>query len=117
MKFFVPLFVVLALLAGPNPLFSAEKPNKAPPAVAKGSDKLGNPVLKEVHFHGERLGEATKLLRELVPGFQAVVVPDPQSSDPDPALPDMDLKNVTLEQFLELLKRTLPQVDVEPVPG
>ena len=56
-------------------------------------------------------------LKDAVPGFQAVVIPDPQSSEPNPALPDMDLKNVTLAQFLELLKHTLPQVDIDLVPG
>ncbi len=104
MKNFVPAFVLLALLAGPKTLFSAEKQKQSPhrPAAAGESD---NPVLKEVDFHGVPLSEVVAFLRKSLPGFQAVVVPDPQCADPNPPLPDIELKNVDLQQFLEVLKK------------
>jgi hypothetical protein len=116
MRYCVPAFVVLALLAGPKSLFSADKAKETPkPAPLPALSD--NPVLKEVKFHNAPLSEVVGYLRQSFPRFKAVVVPDPQCSDPDPALPNIELKDIDLQQFLEVLKQTLPQLTIEGIDG
>ena len=123
MRYGAPLFALLALLASPRLLFSADNANGLlPPAAAAAAAPAtpvtdDNPTLKEVSFKGVRLNDAVSYLRQTCPRFKVVVVPDPQCADPDPVLPDINLKNVDLQQFLEVLKQTLPQLSIEGVEG
>ena len=114
MRCFAPAFVALALLAGPTILFSAEKAKETPKPAPPAADR-GNPVLKEVKFHGARLSDVIAYLRQSCPRFKVVLVPDPQCPDPDPALPDIELKNVELNAFLEVLTKMLPQLTLDAV--
>ena len=45
------------------------------------------------------------------------MVPDPECADPDPTLPDIELKNIDLNQFLDVLSQALPQLSVDGVQG
>lgn len=117
MKYFFPALVMLALLAGPDRLFSAEKPNQTSSPAAKGVDKSREPVLKDFSFHDIRLRDAADYLRDAAPGFQAVVVADPQCPDPNPVLPEMALKNVELQQLLAVFTKAIPQLTIEAIRG
>ncbi len=117
MKYHVPAFAMLALLTAPTILFSAEKPKDSATPAAPVSFTGDNPTLKEVNFHGARLSDVVAYLRQSCPRFKAVVVADPQTSDSDPTLPDIELKNIDLKQFLEVLKQTNPQLTIDGVDG
>ena len=118
MKTHVPALALLLLLTGPTVLLSQEKPKESPPpAVAATPPTDDNPPLKQISFHGTRLSEAISYLRDACPRFKVVVVPDPQCADPDPTLPDIELKNIDLNQFLDVLSQSLPQLSVDGVQG
>jgi hypothetical protein len=118
MKCHVSALALLLLLTGPTALLSQERPRPTPPpAVAATPPTDDNPTLKQISFHGTRLSEAISYLRDSCPRFKVVVVPDPQCADPDPALPDIELKNVDLNQFLDVLKQSLPQLSIDGVEG
>ena len=117
MKYHVPAFAVLALLAVPNFLFSAEKPKESASPAAPVSVTGDNPTLKEVNFHGALLSDVVAYLRQSCPRFKAVVIADPQTPEANPMLPDIELKNIDLKQFLEVLKQTNPLLTIDGVDG
>jgi hypothetical protein len=117
MKYYLTALVVLALLAGSNHIVSAQTQNLAPPAAAKPSGNADNPVLNEIHFRGQNLSEAVEYLRKSCPHFQAVVVSDGEHNTSEVGLPDIDLKNIDLNQLIEVLKQTVPQLAIDRVAG
>jgi hypothetical protein len=114
MKYFLPALLAFALSAGSDCIVLAQNTPLAPatptPAKPAGAE---NPVLNEIHFHGQSLGEAVDYLKKSCPGFQAVVVGDGQQV----GLPDIDLKNINRNQFIEVLKQTVPQLAIDRVDG
>ncbi len=117
MKYHLPALALLTLLAGPTSVFAAEPLRPAPAPVGRAPAMEDNPTIKAVNFRGVRLSEAVTFLKDSCPRFKAVVVADPQCPDPDPVLPDIELKNIELEQFLQLLEKTLPQLAYERIDG
>jgi hypothetical protein len=119
MKYHVPAILVFALLAGSNRIVSAQSQYNTPmpPTAAKPSGNTDSPMLKEVQFHGQNLSEAVESLRKTCPHFQAVVVGDEQHPASEVRLPDIDLKNIDLNQLIEVLKQTVPQLTIDRVAG
>src|SRR5579864_2064516 len=75
-----------------------------PPAAPEAAPGIENAVLPDLSIDSATLDDVIGLLRDKLPGFNAVVVRG-QGVEPEyPALPSMKMKNITLGQFIQFLK-------------
>ncbi|WP_428940226.1 hypothetical protein [Fontivita pretiosa] len=73
-------------------------------------------------FPGERLGnvrldDVLDYIRDRVPDFNAVVIREAGVPDDYPTLPQLDLRNVTIGQFMTFIGESFANVSVKLVPG
>ncbi len=98
------------LAASPSLLMAqdADAPAENPPAV---EDR----VIEEIHLEGARLSEVIEHLKEVCPGFQAIVITKSNVPATDPVLPNISLKNVKLKNVLRLLEISVPGLAYETI--
>jgi hypothetical protein len=70
-------------------------------------------VLPEVNFEGVPLDSVVDYIRDLVPNLNLVIVRSPGVSDDYPMLQKIRLKNVTVEQFFQLIKQSYEHLELE----
>ena len=63
------------------------------------------------------LGDMIDMLRDKVAGFNALIVRADGVASDYPTLPGMKLKNVTLGQFLQLLRASVPGLETQRIDG
>ncbi len=90
-------------------------PSEAPPT--NGAGEIENVVLPELKFDAVPLDEVIDSLRERVPGFNPVVVRQPGVPNDYPTLRGVNIRNVTLGQFLDFLKTAYPGVEIMGIKG
>jgi hypothetical protein len=85
------------------------------PAGSLAKDSVGDHLIKQIDFTGVGLKDAIQGLENDCPGFQAVIVPDPRNPDFDPVLPNMTLKNLPLNQIVEVIEKSVSELKVDKV--
>ena len=123
----VPLaicFAVVAVVVGAALPASAQAPTPAKhkslepaeqvergPAAAAETAKL--PItLPEVSFQDIPIPDVVNFLRDVDPGFQAVVTYEPGVEGGGPRIQDLRLKNVPAGRVLRLIAQAYPQIEV-----
>jgi hypothetical protein len=71
-------------------------------------------LLPEVNFQDASFDDVVDFLRDVNPGFQAVIVRDDGAADGRPVV-RLRLKDVPMRQVLEVLQTAHPELKVEPV--
>jgi hypothetical protein len=95
----------------------------APPAPpATPAPQQAAPEIESRIIPGEKIGhvpldELLNYLKDKVPGFNAVIIRDPEVVPDYPTVPDMTLKNVTVGQLLQLLRTSFAGVEIIPIDG
>lgn len=117
MKPILLLVTLLALLAGSTlPVRAADPAPSAPnPASAPGGGASQRPI-SEINFTAVSADDVMGFLRDVVPGFQAVIVRDPDVPAGEPQV-TLNLKNVTLDQFIAVLSQAYPSLEWSTAPG
>jgi len=85
-----------------------------PPAAVKPSSSAGDQIVKEVSFNDTPLDQVIEFLKDACPGFQAVISHDTRYPDYHPVV-TMSLKNLPLNQILEVIAKSLPELRVDKV--
>jgi hypothetical protein len=68
-------------------------------------------------FNGVSLDDLLSLLRQKIPGFNSVVIRAPGTPADYPAFGNLSVKNVTLGQFLDVVRASFPGVVVQRIDG
>ncbi|ADG66305.1 hypothetical protein Plim_0455 [Planctopirus limnophila DSM 3776] len=84
-------------------------------APAESQVAVEDRVIAEVQLEGVRLSEAIEHLKEVYPGFQAIVITKSNVPATDPVLPNIALKNVKLRNILRLLEISVPGLAYETI--
>lgn len=84
-------------------------------APAESQVAVEDRVIEEIHLEGVRLSEAIEHLKEVYPGFQAIVITKSNVPATDPVLPNIALKNVKLRNILRLLEISVPGLAYETI--
>ena len=114
MRFIRPLLPFVTLLLASSPGFAApetQSSSRAPHQQASDA-ATEQQVLPDLDAESLPLGDFLSILRERVPGFQAVVASE---SIRDFTLPQLHLKKVTVGQILTLIQDLNPELQVIPV--
>ena len=108
--------MLCALLLCTEALAPAQTPAPGPtPKAATGA--IEDRVLPELKFESVPLAEALQFLRDAVPGFNGTIVRAPGVDPNYPTLPKIALKNVTLGQFMDLVRASFPGLDIALIDG
>jgi hypothetical protein len=107
------LFLLVHLMAA---IAQGQTPG-APPPAAPETPKEVVPAVELQVIPGDKIGgvsldDMLDYLKDKVPGFNSTVVRPQGMSNDYPMMPQMTLKNVTVGQFLELLRTSFPGVTV-----
>src|SRR5947209_19693100 len=90
----------------------------APPvAPAQPLPEIESHVIPGDQISSISLQDLLNLLKDTVPGFNSVIVRDPEVVPDYPTLPAMTLKNVTVGQLLELIKTSFAGVYISRIDG
>jgi hypothetical protein len=114
-----------------RPPQAAQKPAPAPAARAASPPEAAQGAVPSGRGHSDedapmpmdRIERPTLLdtqieaIRAAVPGFNAVILRSSGVAPNYPTLPPMQLKNVTIGQFMRFVQEAFPPVDVSPVDG
>jgi hypothetical protein len=102
--------ILVALLLFNAVVLAAPKPASEPSA-------LEDRVLPELNLDNVSLDDAVSFLRDVTPGFNAVIVRDPGVAKDYPVLHAVKLKNITVGQFLDFLNASFPGIAVQRIDG
>jgi hypothetical protein len=108
--------VLIGTVVGAGDAF-AQGPPGAQPAAApapKAAEPAGK-TLPEISLNDVGLPDIIAFLRDVDPGFQAVIAYAPGIPRGEPKIQELRLKNVTTDAVLHLLAETYPQINIEAV--
>ena len=103
--------------AGAPPPPVAPAPVPPAPVPRAGSPEIESQVIPGDQISSISLQDLLNLLKDTVPGFNSVIVRDPEVVPDYPTLPAMTLKNVTVGQLLELIKTSFAGVEISRIDG
>ncbi len=101
--------VVLGQAGRPGQVGAAAGPTTTP--------AVEDVVMPKGPYNGVALGDLIDLLKHQVPGFDAIVIRAPQVPADYPTFDNFSPKNVTIGQFLDLVRSSFPGVDVRRIDG
>ncbi len=74
-------------------------------------------VMPEGTYNSVALGDLLVFLKDKVPGFNSVVIRSPGMPPDYPTFDNFSPKNITVGQFLDLVRTSYPGVDVQRIDG
>ncbi len=94
---------------------AATRPAATEPVGKLSGDELQEKVLPDLNLDATPLSDFLDFVRELIPGFQYVIIRDPGIAADFPTLPAMKLKKVTFGQALQIIQEAVPALEYHPV--